>query len=256
VYLQARAGSLANRKLLENVLSLILNLPMEHVKKSSQKGVETTFHDNMDLVEQSEIGKSVRFVQNALENEKTTEAYKLACKVRQKWSRIIYKKSASYAKSADQMDEDDDAGPTNLPKANRAWEKMPENVNSKGERAVKGDFGFRFGASVPRMMLVDFVKQPESKIVINGRVVDIEEALDRAKDDKNEVRARLGKIGVETIRGNNEGKNMRAKAPELNRLIVGGVASKVSSFGWTERVEKHSLTKSKAAAAAAAASNK
>ena len=24
------------------------------------------------------------------------------------------------------MDEDDDAGPTNLPKANREWEKMPE----------------------------------------------------------------------------------------------------------------------------------
>lgn len=209
---------------------------MEGIKKATEKGGEHTYNDNMGLVEESDIAKSVRFVQNALEGDgKETDAYKNAVKVRQKWSRIIFKKSASYRKSADQMDADDDVGPINLPKANREWEKMPESVTSTGAKAVKGDYGFRFGASVPRPMLVDFTKQPETKIVQNGREVDLEEVLDRAKDANNETRSRLSKIGVETVRGNTEGKNMRAKAPELNRLHVGGVAAKVTSIGWTDR---------------------
>ena len=31
---------------------LIYDLPMEAIKKKNEKGVETSFHDNMDLVEQ------------------------------------------------------------------------------------------------------------------------------------------------------------------------------------------------------------
>jgi hypothetical protein len=235
-----RAASLPNRKLLASTLELILDLPMEHIKKATEKGGEHTFHDNMGLVEESEIGKSVRFVQNALESEgKDTQAYKAANKVREKWSRIIFKKSASYKKSADQMDADDDVGPINLPKANREWEKMPESVTSAGQKAVKGDYGFRFGASVPRPMLVDFTKQPETKIRgRDGREMDLEEVLERAKESQSEVRTRLSNIGKETVRSNTEGKNMRAKAPELNRLHVGGVAAKVTSMGWTERAVK------------------
>jgi hypothetical protein len=45
---------------------------MDQIKKKSEKGVETTFHDNMGHVEESEIGKSVRFVQNAMESDKTS----------------------------------------------------------------------------------------------------------------------------------------------------------------------------------------
>ena len=66
--------------------------------------------------------------------DKTQSAYQLATKVRQKWSRIIFKKSASYNKTADQMDEEEeDGGPKHLPKANREWEKMPESIKANGE---------------------------------------------------------------------------------------------------------------------------
>lgn len=172
--------------------------------------------------------------------DKTQSAYQLATKVRQKWSRIIFKKSASYNKTADQMDEEEeDGGPKHLPKANREWEKMPESIKANGEKAVKGDYGFRTGASVPRPLLVDFVKQPVTKITDRqGREMELEDVLERAKEGKNEVRSRLGKVGVETIRGNTEGRNMRAKVPELNRLHVGGVAAKVTSMGWTDKVSK------------------
>ena len=126
-----------------------------------------------------------------------------------------------------------------MPKANREWEKMPESIKANGEKAVKGDYGFRTGASVPRPLLVDFVKQPVTKITDRqGREMELEEVLERAKEGKNEVRSRLGKVGVETIRGNTEGRNMRAKVPELNRLHVGGVAAKVTSMGWTDKVSK------------------
>ena len=67
-----QAASLANRKLLADTLQLIHELPMDQIKKKSEKGVETTFHDNMGHVEESEIGKSVRFVQNAMESDKTS----------------------------------------------------------------------------------------------------------------------------------------------------------------------------------------
>jgi len=174
------------------------------------------------------------------------------------------------------------------------------DVTSAGIKAVRGDYGFRFGASVPRPMLVDFTKQPQSKIMINGhemerevryaacttvrvqnflcvqstRITSISDALpcvwddfltfeflayslefckytvfwcvlkmeqdviERSKDNKNETRSRLSKIGVETVRSNTEGRNMRAVAPELNRLHVGGVAATVTSMGWTDKIEK------------------
>ena len=35
------------------------------------------------------------------------------------------------------MDEDDEGGPTNLPRANREWEKMPDSVTSSGAKAQK-----------------------------------------------------------------------------------------------------------------------
>lgn len=66
----------------------------------------------------------------------------------------------------------------------------------------------------------------------------MEEVVDRAKVANNETRSYLSELGVETVRGSTEGKNMRAKAPELNRLHVGGVAAKVTSMGWTDRVMK------------------
>jgi hypothetical protein len=35
---------------------------------------------------------------------------------------------------------------------------MPESVNSEGGKASKGEYGFRYGASVPRPMLMAFSK--------------------------------------------------------------------------------------------------
>ena len=81
---------------------------------------------------------------------------------------------------------------------------MPDSVTSSGQKATKGDFGFRYGATVPRPMLVDFMRQPETKIMRNGRELDLEEIQDMAKEGKNETRLRLSKIGVETVRGNTE----------------------------------------------------
>lgn len=64
---KARANSLPNKKLLAETLQLIYDLPMENIKRTTEKGNVTTFHDNMDKVEDSEIGRSVRFIQNAME---------------------------------------------------------------------------------------------------------------------------------------------------------------------------------------------
>ncbi len=40
----------------------------------------------------------------------------------------------------------------------REWERMPESVNGEGGKASKGEYGFRYGASVPRPMLMAFSK--------------------------------------------------------------------------------------------------
>jgi hypothetical protein len=40
----------------------------------------------------------------------------------------------------------------------REWEKMPDSVNVEGGKASKGEYGFRYGASVPRPMLMAFSK--------------------------------------------------------------------------------------------------
>jgi hypothetical protein len=93
---KARAGCLPNKKLLAATLELIYDLPMEGIKKSTEKTKAAdahAIHDNMELVEESEIGKSVRFVQNAMETDKTSQAFQMAMRVRQKWTRIICKKS-------------------------------------------------------------------------------------------------------------------------------------------------------------------
>ena len=96
-------------------------------------------------------------------------------------------------------------------------------------QAVKGEFGFRQGASIPRPMLMDFTVMPKSK-------VDMTEVKERLKDrQKNETRARLANTSKEVKRAIVDGRNSRADQPELNRIHVGGVAAKVASMGWADR---------------------
>ena len=40
----------------------------------------------------------------------------------------------------------------------RDWERMPESVTASGAKATKGEYGFRYGASIPRPMLMAFNK--------------------------------------------------------------------------------------------------
>ena len=62
---------------------------------------------------------------------------------------------------------------------------MPESLNADGTKAVKGEFGFRYGASVPRPMLMDFTQMPKDK-------VDLSAITERQKDGmKSEAKKRL-----------------------------------------------------------------
>uniref|UniRef100_A0A7S4P0L4 TFIIS N-terminal domain-containing protein n=1 Tax=Guillardia theta TaxID=55529 RepID=A0A7S4P0L4_GUITH len=225
-----RASSLPNKKLLAEVCQLLLKLPLESGRTGTDGKMFTT--DNMQFLLDSEIARSVRFITNAFKDDMSCEACRLAQKVRAKWSRLVYKKAEGYKHTADQQDEDDEPHVMpHIPKANREWEKMPANINAKGEKAAKGEYGFRYGASVPRPMLFDFTMAPESKI-------DVEERLESSKERNRELRDRLIKVGIEHKRGDKAGRNERADAPELNRMHVGGVASKITSIGWAEKEAK------------------
>lgn len=51
----------------------------------------------------------------------------------------------------------------------------------------------------------------------------------------NPVKKRINDTTKEAKRVIVDGRNSRADAPELNRIHVGGVASKVASMGWTTK---------------------
>jgi hypothetical protein len=48
---------------------------------------------------------------------------------------------------------------------------MHTNTHMYTHANTQGDYGFRTGASVPRPMLVDFTRMPETKIKIKGQEV-------------------------------------------------------------------------------------
>lgn len=237
---QKRVSSLPNRKLIADVVELLLGLPIDEDHQNVAIGTSSDRKDYLDYVTESEVGHAVMFIKKALSKDgKNTAAYRAATQVIQKWARLIFKKSGDYKKNIDRDDDDDDEEERRkrtMPKANRDWEQMPDNKDREGRKFTKGDFGFRYGASVPRPMLVDFQKMPESK-------VDTELKIESAKERVNAVRDRLFKVGVESKRGMTDGRNTRAEAPELNRMHVGGVAEKVCSMGWAERAPKKSKSK-------------
>jgi hypothetical protein len=82
-------------------------------------------------------------------------------------------------------------------------------------------------------MLVDFTVAPASK-------VDVEDRIERAKDNRNEIHEKLRKVAIDARKSSHMERNERASAPELNRIHVGGVAMKTVSMGWADRTIRSS----------------
>ncbi|KAL2634657.1 hypothetical protein R1flu_006136 [Riccia fluitans] len=174
-------GSLPNMNIRSALLKLLTDLPID---------VELT--ERREQLKKSGLGKVVMFLSKL--SEETPGNKKLARDLVDKWSRPIFQKSTRY-EDLKQYD-DERPLPRRLPQpakkpaaktfdATRDGDEL-EMGNDTGE-LKPGDPGYRYHASRPQAMPLDFVVRPASKI-------DAEDLRNRAKQLRmDERRAKMDK---------------------------------------------------------------
>lgn len=147
-------GTLPNSKVRGTVLSLLTRLP-----------IDCSFEDRREQLKRSELGKVVMFLSKF--PGETMENRRIAQQLVESWSRPILAKRAAAV---------DDVELERILEARQkrqraAQEHMTGDVEDQdgdgmGTSARPGQPGFRFHAAIPEAAALDYVKRPESKVVM------------------------------------------------------------------------------------------
>jgi transcription factor SPN1 len=148
-------GTLPNSKIRNAVLTMLTRLP-----------IDCSYEDRRDQLKRSELGKVIMFLSKL--PDETPENRRMARELVEKWSRPIL---APGGGTVDQA-ELDRILEARQQRQRAAQEKAAEDAadgedGASGAAALRpGMPGYRFHAAIPQAASLDFVKRPESKVVM------------------------------------------------------------------------------------------